>query len=255
VSGHSKWSTIKHKKAIKDAKKGKIFSKVSQKLTLAARQGGGDSSLNPTLRIVIQEAKEAGFPSDSIQKAIDKGTGEKGGSSYQEITYEGYGIDGVGILIDVVTDNSNRTVADIRTILSDHNGRLADQGSVMWNFDVKGNIVVKSGKFVKSNKYGEDDRFEQIDPESVEMSIMDIGGVIDISEEDGVIEVATEFESLMSVRDRIMELGYVVLKAEVKKLPKNKKNLSEESKQKVENLIQVLEEHDDVQNIWTDVNY
>lgn len=253
MSGHSKWSTIRHKKAINDAKKGKIFSKLSQLITHAARNGGSDIDMNPNLRMYIAQAKEEGFPLDNIQKAIDKGVGKNSGSALQEASYEGYAPGGVAVIVDVLTDNTNRAVSEVRNIFNDYGGRLGENGSVSWNFDVYGYILVKPGKMVKSEKYGEEDKFVSSNIEDVIMDIIDIEGVIDISEGDGVLEVIVDFKDFIRVRDSISNLGYVVSKAHIWKVPKMKKRLSESELEKAQRFIEALEELDDVQNIWTEV--
>ncbi len=253
MSGHSKWSTIKHKKAINDAKKGKIFSKLSQLITHAARNGGGDIEMNPTLRMYVIQAKEEGFPLENIQKAIDKGDGKNSGPALQEASYEGYAPGGVAMIIDVLTDNSNRTVAEIRNIFNDHGGRMGETGSVSWNFDTVGYILVKAGKMVKSDKYGEEDKFIPSVLEDVMMEVMDIDGVIDITEGEGILEVIVDFKDLARVRDRITDLGYVVSKAHIWKSPKMPKEISEEDLEKAQRFLEAMEDNDDVQNIWTEV--
>ncbi len=253
MSGHSKWSTIKHKKAINDAKKGKIFSKLSQLITHAARNGGGDIDMNPTLRMYVAQAKEEGFPLDNIQKAIDKGSGKNDGPALQEASYEGYAPGGVAVIVDVLTDNTNRTVSEVRNIFNDYGGKMGENGSVSWNFDIYGYILVKAGKMVKSEKYGEEDKFVSSNIDDVMMEVMDVNGVIDINEGDGVLEVIVDFKDLAKVRDSISDLGYVVSKAHIWKVPKLKKDVSESDLEKAERFIEALEELDDVQNIWTEV--
>jgi len=254
MSGHSKWSTIKHKKAINDAKKGKTFSKLSQLITHAARQGGGDIYMNPTLRLYITQAKEEGFPLDNIQKAIDKGTGEGGEGSLTEATYEGFGPHGIQLIVDVLTDNSNRTVAELRGLFTDIGGRMGETGSVSWNFDVKGYINVKPGKMVKSEKFGEGDKYVEENRDDVIMSIMDVEGVMDIVDgDDNTLDIYVEFKDLAKVRDMIISLGYVVTKAEIAKISKMKKVLSGSELEKAVNALETIEEYDDVQYIWTDL--
>lgn len=258
MSGHSKWSTIKHKKAINDAKKGKIFSKLSTQITHAAKLGGGDPNMNPNLRLYIDKAKSEGFPIDRIEKAISKGTGEGAdGVTYEEITYEGFGPNGIQILVDTLTDNKNRTVADLRKIFEEVGGRIGDSGSVSWNFDVKGVITVKCGHMKKAEKFGAEDEYVQENKEEVMMRIMDIEGINDIKEIDidGVegLEVYTSFSDLTHVRDNISELGYVVDEAEIVKEAKIQKTLSEKELERIEEVLERFEDNDDVQNVWSDV--
>lgn len=258
MSGHSKWDTIKHKKAINDAKKGKVFSKLSVMITHASRVGGGDPEINANLRLYIDKAKEAGFPADRIEKAIQKGVGDSGaGVMFEENTYEGFGPYGVQILIDTLSDNKNRTVAEIRQFFEDIGGRMGDTGSVSWNFEPKGYIVIKSGYMKKSSKFGERDIFEREDTEVVMLSIMDIEGVLDILdiEIDGEkgFEIYTEFNQFAHVRDSISKLGYVIKEAIIVKEAKIKKKLTLEEKEKIDELVEKLEEYDDIQNVWTDL--
>jgi YebC/PmpR family DNA-binding regulatory protein len=258
MSGHSKWSTIRHKKAINDAKKGKVFSKLSAQITHAAKKGGGDSNSNPNLRLYIEKAKSAGFPVDRIEKAIQKGTGEGGdGIIYDEVTYEGFGPGGIQILVDVLTDNKNRTIADLRKLFEEVGGNMGDSGSVSWNFDAKGLIVVKSGHMQKSKKYGQDDEYVKEIREDVMMKIMDIEGIEDIQEislngAEG-LEVFTDYAQLTRVRDDISELGYVVEQADIVKEPKIMKKLPKEILEKAKNALERIEDYDDVQNVWSDL--
>lgn len=255
MSGHSKWSTIKHKKALNDAKKGKIFSKLSVQITVAARQGGGDPEMNPTLRLLLDQAKAEGFPSENVKKAIDKGTGQGDFEVYYEASYEGVGPGGIQIIVDVLTTNTNRTVADIRKIFSDIGGKMGETGSVSWNFDVVGYISMMPGKMVKSEKYGADDEYVPGNLEEIELELMDIQGVVDIKEgQEGSLEVITDFKELGHVRDEIYKLGYVVKTAQIAKIPKTKKTLSGEIYDKAIKALETLEDYDDVQNVWTDLD-
>lgn len=258
MSGHSKWSTIKHKKAANDAKKGKIFSKLSAQITHAARQSGGDPTMNPNLRLYIDKARSVGFPVDRVEKAIAKGTGEgSNGVIYEEATYEGFGPLGVQLVVDTLTDNRNRTVSDLRKLFEEVGGRMGDSGSVLWNFDTRGYIVVKTGRMVKSEKYGKDDKYEKAERVSVMMDLMDIGEIEDIKEIDidGVegLEIYTSYNTLFKVRDSILELGYVIEDAEIVKEPKMKKKLEKKDIEKIESAIEKIEENDDVQNVWSDI--
>ncbi len=260
MSGHSKWSTIKHKKAINDAKKGKVFSKLSTQITHAAKLGGGDANMNPNLRLYIDKAKSVGFPIDRIEKAISKGTGEgSDGVTYEEITYEGFGPGGIQILVDTLTDNKNRTVADLRKIFEEVGGRMGDSGSVAWNFDTKGFITVKSGHMQKSEKYGGEDTYVKDNREEVMMALMDIDGIEDIKEIDieGVegLEVYTSFSNLSHVRDSILKLGYLIDEAEIVKEAKITKKLSEKDLEKAESAVERFEDNDDVQSVWSDILY
>jgi len=258
MSGHSKWDTIKHKKAINDAKKGKSFSKVSVQITHAAKQGGGDPTMNPTLRLYIDKAKAVGFSNDNIDKAIKKGTGESGeGVVFEEITYEGFGPHGVQLVVDVLTDNKNRTVAEIRQIFDEVGGTMGDTGSVSWNFDTKGYFEILCGHMEETEKYGEPDIFVEDNPEEVELNIMDLPGVLDIHEyeEDGKkgLAIYTEYDSFGSVRDGINKLGYVLNEAELIKEANVLKDVTKEEREKIEGAIERFEDSDDVQNVWSDL--
>ena len=254
MSGHSKWSTIKHKKEANDAKKGKVFSKISTQITHAARQGGGDPDMNPSLRMYIDKAKAAGFPVDNIKKAIEKGTGEgDSGIVFEEASYEGFGPNGIAIIVDVLTDNKNRVVADLRNIFSDFGGTLGEMGSVSWNFETRGLISVRCGHMEKSEKYGEDDKFVEDNKEEVMMVLMDIEGILDIEEDDGELSVFTEFQEMTRVRDEIAKLGYVLTDASIIKIAKTEKELNGEEYEKAVQALDRLEDYDDTQNVWTDL--
>lgn len=259
MSGHSKWSTIKHKKAINDAKKGKAFSKVSVQITHAARQGGGDPNMNPSLRMYIDKAKEIGFPANNIEKAIQKGTGEGSeGVIFDDSSYEGFGPFGVQIIVDTLTDNKNRTVSDLRKLFEDIGGNMGTEGSVSWNFESKGLIIVKCGHMEEATKFGDDDIFVEDDLEEAMLNIMELEGVLDIQEIDidGVkgFEIYTEYDKLASVRDSISGMKYVVREAELIKEAKMVKELSEKELEKVRDSLEKVEENDDVQNVWTDAS-
>jgi YebC/PmpR family DNA-binding regulatory protein len=258
MSGHSKWSTIKHKKAANDAKKGKVFSKLSTQITHAARQGGGDPEMNPNLRLYIDKAKSAGFPVDRIEKAISKGTGEgSDGVIFEEATYEGFGPGGIQILIDTLTDNKNRTVSDLRKLFEEIGGNLGEGGSVSWNFEPKGLIVIKSGHMQESAKYGQEDEYIAEDREEVMMALMELENILDIQEVDidGVdgLEIYTEYSNLAKVRDEISKLGYVIVEAQIIKEAKMSKKVSGKDLEKAQEALERLEDHDDVQNVWSDL--
>jgi YebC/PmpR family DNA-binding regulatory protein len=260
MSGHSKWSTIKHKKEANDAKKSKEFSKISTLITHAAKTGGGDPEMNPTLRMYIDKAKSIGFPVDNIDKAIAKGTGEGiEGVEFHEVSYEGFGPEGVAIIIDCLTDNTNRSVSEIRRMFEEMGGSLGESGSVSWNFDIKGKIDVKAGHKEKAEKFGEDDKFVEDDIDEVMMNLMDIPNILDLREEDidGVkgVEVITEFKDMTKVRDEISDkFPYVIDDASIIKIAKNKKKLEGEALEKVEKAIEKFEDRDDVQDVWTDLD-
>ncbi len=239
MSGHSKWSTIKRKKAALDAKKGKLFTKLIKEITIAARQGGGDPSGNPRLRLAIDNAKAANMPMDNIERAIKKATGELEGVVYTELTYEGYGPGGVAILVEAATDNKNRTVAEVRHLFNKHGGSLGETGSVAWMFDKKGIIT-----FPTQGKT-EDDIME---------IVLDAGAE-DISEEEGYFEVTTEVENFEPVRRALVDAGLEIENASLQWIAKNTVDVSGDTAEKVMKLIDALEDNDDVQNVYSNANF
>lgn len=258
MSGHSKWSTIKHKKAILDAKKGKVFSRVSTQITHAAREGGGDPEMNPSLRMYIDKAKEVSFPQDKIEKAIQKGVGEDGENiTFDSSTYEGFGPFGIQVIVDTLTDNKNRTIAELRRLFEDIGGNMGEEGSVGWNFDLKGLILIKSGHMEKSKKYGEDDKFVEEDVEEVMLNIMEIEGVLDIQEVDldGIkgLEIYTEYSDWGKVRDAISKLGYVLKEAGIVKEAKTFKELKGGELEKAKQALEKLEDQEDAQEVWSNL--
>lgn len=236
MSGHSKWAGIKHKKAIIDAKRGKVFTKIVKELTVAARIGGGDPDGNPRLRLAVDKAKEVNMPNDNIKKAILKGTGELDGVNYEEIVYEGYGPGGVAVYIDAMTDNRNRTISDLRHIMSKYGGNIGESGSVAWIFNKCGYILVDKNK-------ADEDRL---------MSIALDAGATDMKNDPGEenFEVITEPESMSEVKAAIDGAGIEVEHAEVTMLPKNYVALDAKKGEQMTKLIDALEDHDDVQNVY-----
>lgn len=239
MSGHSKWSTIKRKKAALDAKRGKIFTKLIKEITIAARTGGGDPDANPRLRLAVDNAKSANMPADNIERAIKKATGELEGVNYTEMIYEGYGPGGVAILIEAMTDNKNRTVAEVRHLLGKQGGSLGESGSVAWMFDRKGVITMPSqGKT-------EDDLME---------IVLDAGAE-DISGEDDYFEITTDIESFETVRKALIEAGLKVENASLQWIAKNTVAVEGETAEKLEKLIDALEDNDDVQNVYSNADF
>jgi len=236
MSGHSKWSQIKHKKANTDAKKGKSFTKIVKEITVAARSGGGDPEGNPRLRLAIDKAKEVNMPSDNIKKAIMKGTGELPGTTYEESIYEGYGPGGAAIMMEVMTDNKNRTVSEIRYILSKNGGNLGESGCVSWIFDKKGYILVEKAK---------------VDEDALMSIVLDAGAEDmknDPKEEN--YEIITTPETLEVVKDAINRNKIDIALAEVTMLPKNYVPLEGAAAEQMLRLIDGLEDHDDIQNVY-----
>jgi YebC/PmpR family DNA-binding regulatory protein len=239
MSGHSKWSTIKRKKAAADQKRGKIFTKLIKEITVAARQGGGDIDGNPRLRLAVDNAKSANMPLDNIDRAIKKATGAVEGANYLELTYEGYGPGGVAILIESVTDNKNRTVAEVRHGLTKYGGSLGENGSVAWMFDRKGVISMPAqGKT-------EDDLMELI----LEAGAEDIQG------EDDYFEITSAVEDFETVRKTIADAGLEIENASLQWIAKNSVEVNGETAEKLMKMIDMIEDSDDVQNVYTNADF
>ncbi len=234
MSGHSKWHSIRHKKAKVDAQRGKMFTRLIKELTVAARMGGGDPESNARLRTAMATAKAANMPADNIDRAVKKGTGELPGVTYEEITYEGYGPAGVAIMIDTMTDNKNRTVAEIRHMIGKHGGNLGANGCVSWMFHTKGIITVDA---------------EGVDEDKL-MEIAIDAGAEDFSNEDGVFQITTDLAGFEEVRSTIEAEGIDMASAELSKIPENTVEISEKDAAKVIRLMDALENQDDVQNIY-----
>lgn len=233
MSGHSKWSTIKHKKAAKDAKRGKLFTKFIKEITVAARMGGGDAATNPRLRTAVQTARDNSMPNENIERAIKKGTGELEGVSYEEVSYEGYGPGGAAFLVQAWTDNRNRTVSDIRRLFSKHGGSLGETGCVAWMFDSKGLIVVSR---------------DAVEEEAL-LGLALEAGAEDITESDGVFEVVTRPEDFAAVRESLENGKVPMLSAEVAMVPRNTMKLGEREAEQTLSLTEDLEDLDDVQSV------
>lgn len=235
MSGHSKWSTIKRKKAAVDAKRGKIFTTLIKEITITARAGGGDPDSNPRLRHAISSARDANMPQDNIKKAIMKGTGELPGTTYEECTYEGFGPGGVAIFMEVLTDNKNRTVADIRHLITKYGGNLGENGSVAWMFDKKGQIIL-----TRDNQ-DEDTLFE---------AAIDAGAE-DFEAVDDAFIVTTDPAEIMSVRSALENKGYYVESSKVEMLPKNLHKIDDEKSKKAISLLDEIEDHNDIKSVYT----
>src|SRR3954471_6314967 len=233
MAGHSKWAGIKHKKAIVDSRRGKLFTKLARAITVAAKEGGGDPDGNPRLALAISKARDASMPKDNIERAIAKGTGEGADAeALEDVVYEGYGPSGVAMLVEAVTDNRNRTGSDVRHIFSKHNGSLGEPGSVNYLFDKKGLVVVDG------ERYSEDDLMVAID-----------AGAEDISMDDDVFEILCEPSDLTAVRAALDEAGIEVETAEVTQQPKVRVTLDEDGATKLMKLIDALEDQDDVDTV------
>lgn len=230
MAGHSKWAGIKHKKAIVDARRGKLFTKLARAITVAAKEGGGDPEGNPSLGLAIQKAKDASMPKDNIERAIAKGTGAGADAeNFEEVLYEGYGPGGVALLIEALTDNRNRTGSDVRHLLSKHGGNLGEPGSVAYLFDKTGVVIVDA------SAHTEDDLIVAID-----------AGAQDIAQDDDVFEVLTDPSDLPAVRAALEAAGIDFHSAEVTQRPKTRVELDEDGLAKLMRLIDALEDNDDV---------
>ena len=234
MSGHSKWSSIKHKKGATDAKRGKAFSKLIKEITVAARLGGGDPASNPRLRTSIQAAKAENMPKDNIERAIKKGTGELEGASFEEVNYEGYGPGGVAMLIDCLTDNKNRTVADIKHIFDRHGGSLGEPGCVAWMFEKKGLIISEK---------------EKVDEEKVLELALDAGAE-DVREDETGIEVITEPADFEVVKKAFDEAEVTYTLAEISMIPQNTINLEGKKAEQMLNLMEAFEDNDDISHVY-----
>jgi len=235
MSGHSKWSTIKHKKGRADAARGKVFSKLSRYITVAAREGGGNAEMNATLAAAIEKAKSYNMPADNIDRAVKKGTGEIEGVSYERIDYEGYGPDGVAVLVETLTDNRNRSAAEMRHVFTKYNGKLGTSGSVAWMFERKGVILL---------------------PKSVgdEEAVLDAAleaGAEDMTPEDDHYEIKTDPTELASVRGVLTDKGMAYVSAELTMVPKSTQALNKEEAKRVLRFLEALEESDDVQEVYS----
>ena len=233
MSGHSKWHSIKHKKGAADAKRGKIFTRLIKELAVAARTGGGDPDMNPRLRTIIAEAKANNMPRENIERAIRRGTGQEPGVSYEEAQYEGYGPGGAAMIIDVLTDNKNRTAGEIRHLLEKHGGNLAAPNAVAWMFNKKGYIVVEKAK---------------ADEEKLLAAVLD-AGADDMQDDDDNWEVFTSPEGFTAVNDAVKALGIEPASAKVSLIPQNYVKLEGKAAQQMLKLMEALDDHDDVQNV------
>lgn len=235
MSGHSKWHTIKHKKGAADAKRGKVFTRIIKELTVAARNGGGDVDSNPRLRTIVAEAKSVNMPAENIKRAIQRGTGELPGVNYEEATYEGYGPGGAAVIMEVLTDNRNRTVGEIRHILTKHNGNLGESNSVAWMFSKKGYIVLDKGG---------------VDEEQLLNAVLEAGGD-DLRDDEDNWEIITEPSAFEAVREAVKALGIEPASAEIAMLPQNYIKLEGKEASQMVKLMETLEDHDDVQHVWS----
>lgn len=235
MSGHSKWHTIKHKKGALDAKRGKLFTRLIKEMTVAARNGGGDINTNPRLRTVVTEAKAANMPAENIKRAIQRGTGELPGVTYDEISYEGYGPGGAAIIIECMTDNRNRTVGEIRHLLGKYNGNLGAENSVAWMFSKKGYMVVE--------KAG-------VDEEKLMEAVLE-AGADDFRDDGDSYEIIADPGGFEAVKDAVKALNIEPVTAKVSMLPQNYVKLEGKEASQMLKLMEAVEDHDDVQNVWS----
>ncbi len=235
MSGHNKWSTIKHKKSKADAKRGKLFTKIIRELTTAAREGGGDPEGNPRLRAAIQAAKAANMPAENITKAIQRGTGELPGVAYEEVVYEGYGPGGVAVMLQVLTDNRNRTTAEIRHLFGKHGGNLGESGCVSYLFKKQGYLILPKSA-------GSED--------AVMEAVLEAGAEDFFAEDPELYEVYTAPEDLHKVKAALEQRGFPVEQAKVEMVPTTQVRLEDKRADQMIRLMEAFEDHDDVQNVW-----
>jgi len=239
MSGHSKWSTIKHKKGAADAKRGKVFTRIIKEMTVAARMGGGDPNANPRLRAAVAEAKANNMPKDNVERAIKRGTGELEGATYEEVTYEGYGPGGVALLVEAMTDNGNRTTPEIRHIFEKNGGNLGTPGSVRFQFDRKGYFAIEK-KAVGEDKL---------------MEIVLEAGADDLQTEDPeAFEVYTSPDAFEQVRQALEKNNIATIEAKLGQIPSNYVKLDDQKARQMMKLMEALDDHDDVQNVWSNFN-
>jgi YebC/PmpR family DNA-binding regulatory protein len=238
MSGHSKWHTIKHKKGAADAKRGRVFTRIIKELTVAARAGGGDPDTNPRLRTIVAEAKQVNMPAENIKRAIRRGTGEEPGVQYEEVTYEGYGPGGVALIIETMTDNKNRTVGEIRHLLTKYGGDLGQSNSVSWMFEKKGYIVIEKAKAAE---------------DTLMAAALD-AGADDLRDDGDTWEVISAPEAFPAIKDAVEKLGIESVSAQVAMLPKNYVSLEGKAAQSMLKLLDLIEDHDDVQHVWSNMD-
>jgi YebC/PmpR family DNA-binding regulatory protein len=236
VSGHSKWSTIKHKKGAADAKRGKLFSKLSRSIMVAAKEGGADPGTNLALQNAIEKARSYSMPKDNIDRAIAKGTGEGAdGATFESVVYEGYGPEGVAVIVEALTDNRNRTAADVRHLFSKHGGNLGTTGAVAWQFERRGIVLVPS---------------EGVDEDELFMAVAD-AGADDVEQDGSVFQVSSTPEQLQAVRHAVEQAGFTIDSAELSMVPKVTVAIEDDATaKKVVRLVEALEDNDDVQDVY-----
>ena len=261
MSGHSKWSSIKRKKGTLDAKRGKLYTRISQVIAMAAQTGGGDPDSNFSLRLAIEKAKSANMPKENIERAIKRGIGESdSGVRFEEIVYEGYGPEGVAMLVDATTDNRNRTAAEVRHIFDSYGGSMSVEGSVAWQFEEKGLVTIRCEKLRKSKQFGKVDEEILVDKEEAMLEVMDINIVNDVLEVkmeedkdcDG-LEVYCGKSALSNLREVLEGKGYIIESAEIVRVPNTIMKVTGLVQEKVQRLVDELEDYDDVQSVWVNI--
>jgi YebC/PmpR family DNA-binding regulatory protein len=235
MSGHSKWASIKHKKGALDAKRGKIFTRIIKELTVAARAGGGDPDMNPRLRTIIADAKAQNMPAENIKRAIRRGTGEEPGVSYEEAQYEAYGPGGAAVIMDVLTDNKNRTVGELRHMLTKHGGTLAEANAVAWMFSKRGYIVIEKSKAAE---------------ETLMAAVLD-AGADDLRDDGDNWEVLTSPETFNDVHEAVKKLGIPTETAEISMIPQNYLKLEGKQAQQMIKLMDALDDQEDIRHVWS----
>ena len=239
MAGHSKWANIRHRKGAQDAKRGKIFTKIIKEITISARIGGGEVKSNPRLRKTVANAKSNNMPVDKIARAIKKGTGELEGVNYEEVSYEGYGPGGVAIMMEIITDNRNRTVADIRHLLTKHGGNLGENGSVSWMFDKKGQIII--------------DKKPDNDDIIFEAAIQH--GEDDFSVDENFYAITTDQTVIMEVRDGLEDEGFTIRSSEIEMIPKTLQKVNGQDAQNALKLLEALDDHDDINHVYSNFDF
>ena len=240
MAGHSKWANIKHKKQKEDKRKAKLFSKFSKKIAVAAREGGGDLEMNSDLRLAIQKAKDNNMPNENIERAIKRGTGELEGVNYESFVYEGYGPGGVALYMEIMSDNRNRTASEIRHILSKNGGNLGESGCVSWMFDKKGQITLNLDE-------------NEINEEQLLLTAIEVGAE-DVVVEDDIATIYTTVNDFEKVRLNLEKEGLNIDSSDLAMVPRNEVDLDQQNSRKILNLLENLEDHDDIQEVYANFN-
>ena len=236
MAGHSKWANIKHRKGRADAQRGKIFTKIAKEIMVAVKHGGSDIESNFKLRLAIQKARTNNMPNDNIQRAIQRGLGDLDGSNYEEIIYEGYGPGGVAIMLEILTDNRNRTAPEIRHTLSKNGGNMGEAGCVSWMFDRRGLLVIE--------------KTDEIDEDEIMLEAIE-AGALDVKVQEDSLEIITDPSEFEQVKNTLLEKGFTFVMEEVTMLPQNTISISGKDAEAMEKLVEILEDHNDVQNVYT----